>query len=228
MEKTIGTKTINTTNAKPRESEEAKALRQNKKTLRKQLKHAIKKKSSNKSTLLEEYITAQKLLKEQIEKDIQDQTIRTANKLIQGGGTKSQLFWKIRKKVLPQKTENTYDVITEENKTIIDPTESREHIANLYEDLYQARRGKPEYQQWTNTITQTVNRLDDQTQQTEPPEKVTMNELNKTIKLLKNNKAPGPDKIPNEIFTHADNTTKEIYLQAINKIIENYSLKQEK
>ena len=46
----------------------------------------------------------------------------------------------------------------------------------------------------------------------------------KTITQLKNNKAPGPDKIPNEIFTHANHQTREIYLKKINKLIQTYKI----
>ena len=41
---------------------------------------------------------------------------------------------------------------------------------------------------------------------------------------MKNNKATGPDKIPNEIFTNADPKVKDIYLQTINKIIQTHKI----
>ena len=41
---------------------------------------------------------------------------------------------------------------------------------------------------------------------------------------MKNNKATGPDKIPNEIFTNADPKVKHIYLQTINKIIQTHKI----
>ena len=45
---------------------------------------------------------------------------------------------------------NTYDTITEEGVKIEDPGETKNHIADFYENLYQAREGKPEYQNWTD------------------------------------------------------------------------------
>ena len=51
-----------------------------------------------------------------------------------------------------------------------------------------------------------IKELDDQSKTCRPPHKVTIQELNKTIRQLKNNKAPGPDKIPNEIFINANQT----------------------
>ena len=41
---------------------------------------------------------------------------------------------------------------------------------------------------------------------------------------MKNNKAPGPDKLPTEIFTHANHQTREIYLKEINKLIQTYKI----
>ena len=50
----------------------------------------------------------------------------------------------MRKKITNTKTKNnTYDTITEEGVTIEDPGETKNHIADFYENLYQAREGKP-------------------------------------------------------------------------------------
>ncbi len=65
-----------------------------------------------------------------------------------------------------------------------------------------------------------MSKLEKESKNHPPPEPVTMEELNKTLKQLKNNKATGPDNIPNEVFTKATNNTKKIYLIIINKIIE--------
>ena len=81
-----------------------------------------------------------------------------------------------------------------------------------------------EYQNWTDHITNKVKELNTQSKSCRKPEKATIQELNKTIKHLKNNKAPVPDKLPNEIFTHANHQTREIYLKEINKIIQTYKI----
>ena len=58
---------------------------------------------------------------------------------------KSDLFWKIRKKVINNsKPDEDYDTITEDDRLLTDPTEAKEHIAKYYEDLYQAREGQEE------------------------------------------------------------------------------------
>ncbi len=134
------------------------------------------------------------------------------------------MFWKLRKRVVTNKTENTYDTITETGDRLEDPEETRQYIADFYENLYQAREGTLEYQKWTDDINNRVKELDQQSIHAPAPERVTINELNKTIKLLKQNKATGPDKIPNEIFSKASNTTKQIYLENINKILETHNI----
>ena len=68
------------------------------------------------------------------------------------------------------------------------PTETKEYIAKYYENLYQAREGKPEYQTWTDKITQHVKEVDDQTKTKYKPEKATIKELTKTIKQMKTTK----------------------------------------
>ena len=206
LEEAIGSQTITLTK-KRKESDETKRLRREKNKIKKELQIEIKNNSPNKTETLEKYIESQKALKEHIETEIRGKTVQIANKLIEAGGTKSQLFWKMRKKITNTKTKNTYDTITEEGVKIEDPGETKNHIADFYENLYQAREGKPDYQNWTDHITNKVKELNTQSKSCRKPEKATIQELNKTIKHLKNNKAPGPDKLPNEIFTHANHQT---------------------
>ncbi len=71
----------------------------------------------------------------------------TANKLIREGGTKSQMFWKLREGVLNNKAQNTYDTISENDIRLEDS--SSQLLANFYENGYQAREGKPGYREWT-------------------------------------------------------------------------------
>ena len=81
------------------------------------------------------------------------------------------------------------------------------------------KQGKGNQNTKTGLITNKVQELNTQSKSCRKPEKSTIQELNKTINHLKNNKAPGPDKLPIEIFTHAKHQTREIYLKEINKLI---------
>ena len=49
-------------------------------------------------------------------------------------------------------TDANYDIKDEDGTTITDESEAKEHIAQYYEELYQARPGTSEYQQWTEII----------------------------------------------------------------------------
>ena len=124
--------------------EEVKKLRQEKTKLRKEVKKSIRKGGEDKTEKLRKYINIQKEIKEELETSIKEKTRDVANRLIQNGGTKSQMFWKLRKRIVNNKSQNTYDTITEEGTRLEEPEETREYIANYYERLYQAREGKPE------------------------------------------------------------------------------------
>ena len=113
-----------------------------------------------------------------------------------------------------------YTTYTEEGEQIQDPAKTKEHIANYFEDLYQAREGKEEYETWTKRITRHVQKA-----LREPPytnddneEKISTKEMEMAIKKLKRNKSVGPDKIPNEIFIEANKETKQLLKTKIENI----------
>ena len=56
------------------------------------------------------------------------------------------IIWDARKRA---KASNglDYPTYTEEGEQITDPSKTKEHIANYFEDLYQARKGKVEYKE---------------------------------------------------------------------------------
>ncbi len=65
----------------------------------------------------------------------------------------------MRKKYLGKSGKSEYDTITEEGECLQTPDETKEYIAEYYENLYQAREGKIEYQQWTNKIQSKVKEI---------------------------------------------------------------------
>ena len=64
-------------------------------------------------------------------------------------------IWEARKRSKGCKTLE-YNTYTEDGTPISDPQETKEHIANYFEQLYQAREGTTEYTEWTNKITKYV------------------------------------------------------------------------
>ena len=128
-------------------------------------------------------------------------------------------IWETKKRT---RTDNNlaYKTITEEGTTLTDPQKTKEHIADYFEDLYQARPGTPEYETWTNHIEKTVEVIQAADQQEKKTENITYKELNKVIKKLKRKKSLGPDEIPNETFIEANKDTREIFRSALNRIHE--------
>ena len=125
-------------------------------------------------------------------------------RLIRQGGANSQMFWKLRKQII-KKDEHNYDTIDEEGNIIEDANQAKDHIANYFESLYQAREGTPEYEQWTRKIKHEVNNIEKELRNKEPVKEITINEVKKAIKSLKRGQSTGPDNLPNEIFLEAEN-----------------------
>ena len=112
----------------------------------------------------------------------------------------------------------------EEGIKILDPELSKEHIAKYFETLYQARKAEKEYIQSTEEIEEQVNKWAEEESYNQNQAPISMNELNKVIKKLKNGKSNGPDNIPNEIFTRANTNTKNIYLRIFNNILQSQEI----
>ena len=65
------------------------------------------------------------------------------------------IIWNARKRAQGcEELEN--DTITEAGEIIMNAEETKSHIGNYFEDLYQAWEGKHEFQEWTDEITTTV------------------------------------------------------------------------
>ena len=149
MDKTLEKITIKTGTHNPKLTEKVKELKESKKKARKAFKNAG---SDDKKQKLNEYFQAQKKLKEEMEVINKDRVQDRIQKIVEAGGVKSDLFWKIRKKII-QKTQadDEPDTITEDDVTLTDPEQAEEHIANFYSDLYQARPGTEEIQRVDRT-----------------------------------------------------------------------------
>ena len=129
-------------------------------------------------------------------------------------------FWKERRKLLGKNDNDMYDILTEEGEPIENPSEAKEHIAQYFESLYQARPGKPEYEAWTNKIQKAVTEINECQKDMPDPEPISPKEINNAIKSLKRSKAPGPDGIPNEALIEANRKTRMMYLKVINEILK--------
>ena len=150
------------------------------------------------------------------------------NKLINEGGIKSDLFWKIRKQIMKKASDqNDYDIVTEEGRLITDPETNKEYIASYYENLYQAREEAPGYEQCTIDIKNKVNEIEASMNTLPEEPEFNSKEIIDVIRSLKSGKAPGPDGIPNEAMKNCDMHTIDIYKNEMNKILQSMEIPQQ-
>ena len=219
LHETIGTVTVKTGAYKYPENPETKALRNNKRETRKEFERADPTNKPLKKAKLDKYLAAQAELRSAIEEQERSRVTKQLQELIEGGGTKSQKFWDIRRRLTKGNTTLEYDVMTEEGTTLEDPDEAKEHIAQYFENLYQAREGTPEYTEWTEKIKDEVTEIEEGLADADPPAPITADEMNAAIKSTKEGKSCGPDNLPNEIFTKANQTVRNIYRDFLNRTL---------
>ena len=102
-------------------------------------------------------------------------------------------FWKRSKRILNKGQNEVYDTITEDGTKLENPEEAKSHIREYFRDLYQARPGKPEYEQWTEHIQQTVLETDKTMEKLSDPNPITTNEIKQSFRQLRRGKSKGPD-----------------------------------
>jgi len=207
---------------KVKETPEIKQARNKHKLLKKEYEEIIKNKNNNKETVqnaLNKKIQAQHSLKEKITQEETKTSTNKLNELIKNNVLTKE-FWKTRAKITGKSEQEPYDTITEEGETITSEKRTLEHVADYYEDLFQAREGTEEQKEWTKIIEEKVKQIEREMNTKPSVPKITTTELRKIIKKLKRMKALGPDRIPNEIFIEANEQTLEIYAKYLNIIIE--------
>ena len=221
MAKTIGKKKIRTDKEPKPNSEEIKVAKENRKIKKAAFQKATKENNPKRTEeTLQEYLKAQKNMRATIEEYENRKTEERIKQITNKAKINPNTIWETKKRT---RTDNNlaYETITEEGTTITDPQKTKEHIADYFEDLYQARPGTPEYETWTNHIEKTVEKaIQAADQQEKKTENITYKELNKVIKKLKRKKSLGPDEIPNETFIEANKNTREIFRSALNRIHE--------
>ena len=95
----------------------------------------------------------------------------------------------MKRQLESQQEPDPYDTITEEGTNLTNPEEAKEYIAQYYEQLYQAREGTIEYQEWTEEIKNKVKEIETQMQHKPEIKQIDTKELNTAIKKLKRKKA---------------------------------------
>ena len=146
LTKSIGRATITTGRERKCNSVEVKEAKQYKKLMRKQFNEACKGKNVNKiNEVKAKYIESQKIHRKEIENAMRVNTNETLQKLITNGNIDMNEFWKVRKQIM-NKTREDYDIIDENNLYVKDPEKAKTHVADYFEDLYQAREESNGYE----------------------------------------------------------------------------------
>ena len=104
-----------------------------------------------KEETLQEYLKAQKNMRATMEKYENRKTEERIKQITNKAKINPNTIWETKKRT---RTDNSlaYETITEEGTALTDPQKTKEHIADYFENLYQARPGTPEYETWTNHI----------------------------------------------------------------------------
>jgi hypothetical protein len=217
LNKAFGKKTIQT-GRKKNESKCIKEARRKKREAKKEFEQAIKIKHDI-AEKLDKYKSAQRTLRQEIEKEQRDHIESQYNRIIQEGGSKAQLFWKVRRKIVGNR-EIDYDHVTEDGEKITDPEHSKLSIAEYYENLYQARPAEEDEKENTKHIEQCVEKWAISPEYIGEQNKITKTEINKAIKKLKKGKSMGPDEIPNEAIMKMDDVNRNKLRLVFNNILQ--------
>ena len=227
MRYTIGQTTITIGDKRKKETEKIRQLRKERKIARKDFENALK----NNRDLIEEKLKnifdKQKELLQEIEAELKKETRMKLEKYSQEGASRTVRFWKQKSDIEKEKVSEPYDTMKENGEIIESPEETKEHIAQYYENLYQARPSKEGYHEITKSIEDNVKQIEREMENKPKIDNFTSKELDNVIKKLQRKKAIGPDNIPNELFIEADKDTKQIYLDHFNSINQSMEIPEE-
>ena len=156
LNNTIGTRKVKTDKTRGITNERIKAAKKAKKEAHHKFNQACKKGTKqDKQTAKNEYLESQTKLRTEIEKAEAKLTEEKLGKIYKNSKINPNTIWEARKKARGCNTLE-YNTVTEDGKQITDPIETKEHIANYFEELYQVKEGTEEYKEWTEQIKKTV------------------------------------------------------------------------
>ena len=225
LENTVCKRTTRTDKRQKANNPEIKSLRAKRKQAKKEFQEACMNGQEEEKIIKQKtYIEAQKHIREAIEREEAKKIEIRLTKMAEKAKIDPNIMWNARKRAQGSK-ELEYNTVTEAGEIIMNAEETKSHIAIYFEDLYQAREGKPEFQEWTDEITTTIKTaLQKANNKKQGQEPVTIKETKKAIKILKRKKSQGPDDIPDEIFLEANRETTKTLTKMINNVHEEESI----
>ena len=227
MRYTIGQTTITIGDNRRKETEKIRQLRKERKQARKEFEAALKDNRDQIEGKLKNIFEKQEELLQEIEKELKNETKKKLENYAKEGASRTVSFWKQKNDIEKEKVSEPYDTMRENGEIIESSEEAKEHIAQYYESLYQARPSKEGYHDITKSIEERVKQIEREMENMPKIENFSAKELNSVIKKLKRKKAIGPDNIPNELFIEANEDTKQIYLEHFNSINQSMEIPEE-
>ena len=104
---------------------------------------------------------------------------------------------------------------------------AKEHIADYFENLYQAREGEKSHEEWTEHINKTVDEIEEKARHPENQQPLTLDELAQCIRKLKRKKSTGQTPYQMKYSLEANKATREIYLEVMNKVFNEEKIPDE-
>lgn len=170
----------------------------------------------------EEHKNVRKIARREIRKDINNYEEQAIKQIIEETGSTKKLY-----KNLAMNKRSYIHNIKHNNQNITDRAEICEAFADFFENIYKSEPGQRnliniETQQDINCSNIEPNYTDPRTHPNIENEelKITMEEVEKAIKILKNEKSPGEDGITNEIIKEGGQTLNHHLCNLFNRILE--------
>ena len=176
------------------------------------IKEEIDNNKTNNTILLEEKSKLQKELNNCLENESKGAFIRTRSNWYEHAEKCSSFFLNLEKQ---KQSNNTIDKLKDtQGKHVYKDTQILEMCANYYDKLYSSKNINIETINDYLNNTNFTNKLS-QNERNDCDEPITLDEINKIVISLKENKSPGLDGLTAEFYKHFWNDLKHIFLEMI-------------
>ena len=165
-------------------------------------------------------IKKQQQLKQDITEEIENKRIEHLKQRFEKISNKSAVtneIWNVRKANM-KPADTNMGIKSSEGNLLTDPEDINERYKSYFQELLQNRKINKEHEQHQKLINENHELYMKISMYDEDPmnKEITMKEIERAIKSLKKEKAPGPDEIYNEIIINAGKNLKTNLLKMIN------------
>ena len=206
-----------------------KTDRQQKRTAKKELQQVIKTKNNIEIKLKKNQY---RISQENLKKIITDCEIEAAqkklNNITENGGSNSKQFWNLVRSIKRNNTEDMYAITTEDGWRFFSEHDIKEQTAIYYQKIYTPRILPACNPSWTNFIEQQITIFGENKHYEKEyyNREITLQEVKKAAKTLKNNKSTGPELIKNEFIKYGGNKLLEKLTSFFNEIFNHEQIPQ--